>query len=239
MWPEQQSLNTVKMTKEQREEAWITASDSLTSLRSHDGKVRSLLFEGESIDPLTPAPLLLDKLQTPQRIFLFQKTFGTSEAPVAKNALLAAVARTLSGNAELAPDDVIFDIPAFLRTFRMNMKEWQEHGYRTGACNTYAEVACEALSHHGYPAHYLTYWPKGNKVDAWHAAAGFPMEKGWVIIDGTMDRLTFVPSPEAYGATIGMDLATVPIVGRLRWSRAPTPCDRLLQLLNLPQGKSR
>ena len=235
LWPEQQSIHTVRTTREQREETWVTASDSLTSLRSHDGNVRSLLFEGESIDPATPVPFLLDKLQTPQRIFLFQQTFGTSETPVAKHRALAAIARAFSGNPHLANDDRILDLPAFFRTFRMNMKEWQEHGYRKGACNTYAEVACEALAHHGYPAHYLTYWPKGNKVDAWHTAAGFPTEKGWVIIDGTMDSLAFVPSPEAYGANIGMDLATVPIAGRLRWSRAPSPCARLFQLLHLPK----
>lgn len=239
LWPEQQSLHIVKTTKEQREETWVTASDFLTSIRSNDGKVRSLLFEGESIDPTTPAPFLLEKLSTPERIFLFQKTFGTYEAPVTKNALLATIARTLSGNAKLASDNVILDLPPFLRTFRMNLKEWQGRGYRQGSCNTYAEVACEALAHHGYPAHYLTYWPKENKIDEWHTAAGFPTEKGWVIIDGTMDHLTFIASPEAYGTTIDRDLATAPIAGRLQWSRSPTICGRLSQLIHLPKKKVR
>lgn len=136
----------------------------------------------------------------------------------------------------MLPDGTI-DIPLFFQTFRRSLAEWQNDGYRKGACTTYAETACEALADDRFAMHILTFWPQGHKCQEWHQAAGFPMKGNtWCIMDASMERLEYT-TPELFAKSIGMEVATTPVIGRLPWTPEHRgPFFRFLQHLQIPEG---
>lgn len=225
LWPAQHDLRRTTTTPDKTEYIWTTKTDSLFGQRSTDGKLQSLSMEGEGIiDPKATPAVLRQKLTTPHRAFLFQQVFATYQD------------YTFGDGTTFDP--VIF--AKFFRNFRLSLAEWQRDGYTKGACNTYAETACELLAETHPSMHILTFWPKGNnKLHEWHQAAGFPMNNGtWCIIDGAMERLEYV-TPEMYARSIDMEIATSPIVGRLPWQpERRGPFFRFLQHLQIPE-KSR
>lgn len=221
LWPEHHDLRRTDAEPEKTIFHWTTNGEALFGQRSHDGAFRSLFIEGEGqIDPQSPPAALRAVLSTPHRVFLFQRIFATYEAP-------------------LLPDGTL-DVPLFLRTFRRSLAEWQNDGYRKGACNTYAETACEALADDRFAMHILTFWPQGHKFQEWHQAAGFPLKDGtWCIVDGALERLEYT-TPELFARSIGMEVATTPVLGRLPWQpERRGPLFRFLQHLHIPEGKGK
>lgn len=226
LWPAQHDLRQTTTSPEKTEYLWTTKADLLFGQRSRDGKLQSLSMEGEgAIDPKAPPAVLREKLTTPHRAFLFQQVFATYHD------------YTFGDGTTFDP--VIF--AKFLRNFRLSLAEWQSDGYTKGACNTYAETACELLAGK-HQMHLLTFWPKGNnKFHEWHQAAGFPLKDGntWCIIDGSMERLEYT-TPEAYARSIDMEIATSPVVGRLAWQpERRGPFFRFLQHVNIPEKKRK
>lgn len=219
--PEHHDLRRTDAPPEQTVFHWTMKDESLFGQCSHDGAFRSLFIEGEGqIDPQSPPAALSALLSTPHRVFLFQRIFATYEAPC-------------------LPDGTL-DVPLFLRTFRRNLAEWQHDGYRNGACNTYAETACEVLAGDRFAMHILTLWPQGNKLQEWHQTAGFPLQNGtWCIIDVPMERLEYT-TPELFARSIGMEVATTPVLGRLPWTpERRGPFFRFLQHLQPPSPRRR
>lgn len=221
LWPEHHDLRRTDAEPEKTVFHWTTKDEALFGQCSRDGAFRSLFIEGEGqIDPKTPPAALCSILSTPHRVFLFQRIFTTYEAPC-------------------LPDGTL-DVPLFLRTFRRSLAEWQGDGYRKGACNTYAETACEILACDRFAMHILTLWPQGNKLQEWHQTAGFPLNNGtWCIIDAPMERLEYT-TPELFARSIGMEVATTPVLGRLPWQPEHRgPLFRFLQHLQPPSPRGR
>lgn len=231
LWPAQNDLRRTETMPEKTEFLWMTKKESLFGQRSTDGKLKSLFIEGEgTIDPSLPPVILTQKLNSPHRIFLFQRIFATYQD-------------------HAFTDGTTFDSPLFVkffRHFRLSLAEWQKGQYANGSCNTYAETACEVLSAsrpEQYPMHSLTYWPSDQKKrfsEPWHQTAAYPMPNGeWCIIDGSMDRLTYVPSPETYGKEWDWELATTPILGRFPWKAEHRgPGFRFLQHIHIPEPRT-
>lgn len=219
--PEHHDLRRTDAEPEKTVFHWTTKGEALFGQRSHDDTFRSLFIEGEGqIDPKAPPAALRTVLSTPHRVFLFQRIFATYEAPLLSDGTL--------------------DVPLFFQTFRRSLAEWQNDGYRKGTCNTYAETACEALADDRFAMHILTFWPQGHKFQEWHQAAGFPMkENAWCIIDASMERLEYT-TPELFARSIGMEVATTPVLGRMAWQpERRGPLFRFLQHLHIPEGKGK
>lgn len=231
VWPQHKDLRITMTHDDRTEYTWWTVADGLYGVRSADGSLKSFFIEGEGvIDPKTPPAILLQKLSTPHRIFLFQKIFATYQ------------------DHTFIQDTGKIDRSQFAKffcQFRLSLADWQKGEYANGSCNTYAETTCEVLSastHEHYPMHILTYWPSDGKKrfsKPWHQTAAYPMPNGeWCIVDGSMDRLTYVPSPDIYGKEWDSELATTPILGRFPWkAEHHGPTYRFLQHLHIPKGK--
>lgn len=233
LWPQHRDLRITMTHDDRTEYAWWTAADGLYGVRSADDSLKSLFVEGEGIiDPSLPPAILKQKLTSPHRIFLFQKIFATYQDHT-----------FIQNNGKI--DGSRF--AQFFRHFRLSLGEWQKGQYANGSCTTYAETACGVLStstHEHYPMHILTYWPADQKrrfSEPWHQTAAYPMPNGeWCIVDGSMNRLTYVPSPEAYGKEWNSELATTPILGRLPWkAELRGPLHRFLQHIHIPEGKGK
>lgn len=233
VWPKHKDLRITLANQDQTEYAWWTAEDGLYGVRSADGTLKSLFIEGEGVlDSSLPPGTLSKKLTTPHRIFLFQKIFATYQ----DHTFIQNTGK-IDGSR----------FTQFFRHFRLSLGEWQKGQYANGSCNTYAETACLVLSkstHEHYPMYILTYWPADQKrrfSEPWHQTAAYPMPNGeWCIIDGSMNRLTYVPSPETYGKEWNWELATTPILGRLPWKAEHRgPLHRFLQHLRIPKGKGK
>lgn len=189
------------------EQTWITPEDELFALRTDNGSERNFTVNGSDVDPQLNIEKLKKQLSTPQRVALFQWTYGN---PVSHMNLLDYL---LSEN--------------ILKNYRLSLQELQKRDYE-GNCNDFAEMAAELLSPHGWDMYIISMRPDEWPLLLGHQVAGFRLEDGsWGVIDE--GKLFYAQTLKEVGAHYNMEVFEEG--GVVRWEKANNASAKLAQHL--------